>query len=211
MRRASPTECPLTLFLRKNNHCWSPSAIYPLRGPRIPHFLPACLFKVVFVYAEAQLSETYEGSVLGSFHRGSILFLIKWHSVAGGLAGTQLPGKPKNAGLHLATHSYCLRRLVLHSRSSILVPLRPMSVCLCVCACHCGMRATVVRVRYGDSVCSFLLPRLLNNVHWELLSIPSIKCKTNVGILCSLICFLRSRRTSNVSYNGIDMNYNMYI
>lgn len=86
-----------------------------LRGPAVPHFLPACLFKVVFVYAEAQLSETCAGSVLGSFHRGSILFLIKWHSVAGGLAGTQLPGKPKNAGLHLATNSYCLRRLVLHS------------------------------------------------------------------------------------------------
>ena len=54
-------------------------------GPAVPSFfLPACLFKVVFVYAEAQLSETCAGSVLGSFHRGSILFLIKWHSVAEG-------------------------------------------------------------------------------------------------------------------------------
>lgn len=86
-----------------------------LKGPAVPYFLHVCLFKVVFVYAEAQLSETCTGPVLGSFHRGSILFLIKWHSVAGGLAGTQLPGKPKNAGLHLATNSYCLRRLVLHS------------------------------------------------------------------------------------------------
>lgn len=106
-------------LLINNNHCQSPSSVYLLEGPSgavpSPHFLPACLFKVVFVYAEAQLSETCAGSVPGSFHRGSILFLIKWHSVAGGLAGTQLPGKPKNAGLHLATNSYCLRRLVLHS------------------------------------------------------------------------------------------------
>lgn len=34
--------------------------------------------------------------------------------------------------------------------------------------------------------------------------------KTNVGILCSLICFL-SRPTSNVRYSGIDVHYNMYI
>lgn len=81
---------------------------HPLYQPR--SLQPACLFKAVFVYAEAQLGETCAGSALGSFHRGSILFLIKWHSVARGLAGTQLPGKPKNAGLHLATNSQRLRR-----------------------------------------------------------------------------------------------------
>lgn len=56
-----------------------------------------------------------------------------------------------------------------------------------------------------------LLPRLLNNVHWELLSISPMMYKTNVGILCSLIYFLSSRQTSNVRYNGMDLHYNMYI
>lgn len=86
--------------------------------------------------------------MLGSFHRGSILFLIKWHSVAGGLAGTQLPRKPKNAGLHLATNSHCMRRVVLHSCSSILLLLRPVYVCECVSIWN---GVTVEGVRYGDS------------------------------------------------------------
>lgn len=119
-----------------------------LRGPAISYFLQACLFKVMFVYAEAQHCETCAGSVLGSFHRGSILFLIKWHSVAGGLAGTQLPGKPKNAGLHLATNSYCLRRLVLCSAPQYCSYL---GVCVCLCVCARPTGATVEGVRYGST------------------------------------------------------------
>lgn len=80
--------------------------------------------------------ETCAGSVLGSFHRGSILFLIKWHSVAGGLAGTQLPGKPKNAGLHLVTNSSCLSRLLLHSAPQYYCC---RGLCMCVCVCHYWM------------------------------------------------------------------------
>lgn len=103
----------------------------PSRGPAVSCFVQACLFKVMFVYAEAGLCETCAGSAPGSFHRGSILFLIKWHSLAGGLAGTQLPGKPKNAALHLATNSFCLRRRLL--RSSMLQLLRPVCVRARVC------------------------------------------------------------------------------
>lgn len=102
------------------------------RGPAVSYFLHACLFKAMFVYAEARLCETCAGSALGSFHRGSILFLIKWHSVAGGLAGTQLPGKPKNAGLHLATNSYCLRKLPLHSAPQY---YSYQGLCVRVCSC----------------------------------------------------------------------------
>lgn len=102
---------------------------------------------MLFVYVEAQLTETCAGSVLGSFHRGSILFLIKWHSVAGGLAGTQLPGKPKNAGLHLVTNSFCLRRLVLQSAPQYYC-------CYCVCV-SLWNGATVEGVRYGGSSHSF--------------------------------------------------------
>lgn len=118
----------------------------PSRGPAVSCFLQACLFKVMFVYAEAGLCETCAGSAPGSFHRGSILFLIKWHSLAGGLAGTQLPGKPKNAALHLATNSFCLRRRLL--RSSMLQLLRPVCVRARVCVCP-FKRATVEVVRYG--------------------------------------------------------------
>lgn len=96
---------------------------HPVYQPR--SLQPACLFKAVFVYAEAQLGETCAGSALGSFHRGSILFLIKWHSVARGLAGTQLPGKPKNAGLHLATNSQRLRSVSPLLSSLLLSPLPP--------------------------------------------------------------------------------------
>lgn len=106
-----------------------------------PSSQPACLFKAVFVYAEAQLGKTCAGSARGSFHRGSILFLIKWHSVAGGLAGTQLPGKPKNAGLHLATNSQRLRRAspLLSSALGSGYTLLLRGACMCVCLCHSGM------------------------------------------------------------------------
>lgn len=114
---------------------------HPLYLP--PSLQPACLFKAVFVYAEAQLGETCAGSAPGSFHRGSILFLIKWHSVAGGLAGTQLPGKPKNAGLHLATNSQRLRRasaLFSSPLGSARAPHRSLlllkaQACVCMCVC----------------------------------------------------------------------------
>lgn len=128
---------------------------YLMSGPIVPYFLPACLFKVVFVYTEAQLSETCAGSVLASFHRGSILFLIKWHSVAGGLAGTQLPGKPKNAGLHLATNSYCLRRLVLHSGPQYYFDWG-LYMCMWVCV-SLWNGATAEGVRYGGSLHSYSL------------------------------------------------------
>lgn len=105
----------------------------------------------MFVYAEAQLGETCAGSALGSFHRGSILFLIKWHSVARGLAGTQLLGKPKNAGLHLATNSQRLRR-VRPLLSSPLLSSPPLSSSpallriLIACCCCSGPEPVFVCV-----------------------------------------------------------------